>query len=62
MTMAERAIGYYGDPFEGFRGVTQVDPLLPNISNVVLDAFISNWPMIMVEEALGTEVLYQSVQ
>ena len=52
--MAARAIGYYGDPFEGFCGVTQVDPLLPNISNVVLDAFISNWPMIMVEEALDT--------
>ena len=46
--MAERAIGYYGDPFEGFRGVTQVDPLLPKISNVVVDAVIRNWLMIMV--------------
>ena len=59
--MAARAIGYYGDPFEGFCGVTQVDPLLPNIYNVVLDAFISNWPMIMVEEALDTEIFDQSV-
>ena len=42
MTMAERAIGYYGDPFEGFRGVTQVDTLLPKISNVVVDAVIIN--------------------
>ena len=60
--MLARAIGYYCDPFEGFRGLTQVDPLLPNISNVVLDAVISNWPMIMVDEALGTEVFDQSVQ
>ena len=58
--MAARAIGYYSDPFKGFRGVTQVDPLLINISNVVLDAVISNWPMNMV--ALGTEVFDQSVQ
>ena len=60
--MAARAIGYYGDPFEGFCGVNQVDPLLPKISNVVVDAVIRNWLMIMVEEALGTEVFYQPVQ
>ena len=60
--MAARVIGYYGDPFEGFCGVTKVYPLLPNISNFVVDAVIRNWMMIMVEEALGPELLYQSGQ
>ena len=57
--MAEREIGYYGDPFEGFHGVTQIDPRLPNISNDVGDVVIRNWLIIMVDEALGTEVLDQ---
>ena len=60
--MAARVIGYYGDPFEVFRGFTQVYPVLPKISNVVVYAVIRNWLMIMVEEALGTEVFDQSVQ
>ena len=34
--MVEQAGGYYVKPFYGERGVTQGDPLFPNIFNVVV--------------------------
>ena len=38
--MVTRAGGYYGEPFHVERGVTQGDPLLPTIFNVVVDAVL----------------------
>ena len=38
-----RAGGYYGAPFHGERGVTQGNPLLPTIFNVVVDAVVFQW-------------------
>ena len=39
-TMVARAGGYYGEAFKGARGVTQGDPLSPNIFNVVVDVVV----------------------
>ena len=41
--MVARVVGYYGDTFKGFRGVTQGDPLSNTIFNVVVDAVVHNW-------------------
>ena len=38
--MVERAEGYYIEPFCGDRGMTQGDPLLPNIFNVVVETVV----------------------
>ena len=43
LQMAAKAGGYYGPTFQSHRGVTQGDPLLPTIFNVVVDAVICNW-------------------
>ena len=43
LTMVARAGGYYGEAFKGARGVTQGDPLLPTIFNVVVDAVVRPW-------------------
>ena len=46
--MVARAGGYYGAAFTGARGVTQGDPLSPTIFNVVVDAVVRHWAMVMV--------------
>ena len=48
--MVAREGGYYGTGFKGERGVTQVDPLSPTISNVVVDAVVRHWVTLAVEE------------
>ena len=42
LRMVARAGGYYGNSFNGFRGVTQGGPLLPTIFNVVVDTVVWN--------------------
>ena len=49
--MVTRAGGYYGEPFHGKRGLTQGDPLLPTIFNVVVDAVLCHWESLMAEGA-----------
>ena len=46
--MVARAGGYYGTAFQGARGVTQGDPLSPNIFNVVVDAVVRNWATVVI--------------
>ena len=41
--MVARAGGYYGTVLGGERGVTQSDPLSPDIFNVVVDAVVRHW-------------------
>ena len=35
--------GYYGEPFRGDRCVTQGEPLLTTILNVVVEAVVRHW-------------------
>ena len=35
--------GYYGVSFSSEKGLTQGEPLLPNIFNVVVDAVVCHW-------------------
>ena len=64
LTIVERAGGYYGTAFQGACGVTQRDPISPTIFNVVVDAVVRHWLMVMVEGAeergeRGQEVRHQ---
>ena len=38
--MVVKACGYFVPPFQGYRGVTQGDPLSLTVFNVVVDAVI----------------------
>ena len=49
--MAERAGGYYGEAFKGNRGVTEGDLLSPTIFNIVADAVVRHWVVVMMEVA-----------
>ena len=40
LTMVARAGGYFGIPFKGYHGVTQVNPLPPMRFNVVVETVI----------------------
>ena len=51
LTMVARAGGYYGMSFGGERGVTQGNPLPPNIFNVVVDTVVWHWVNGIVEES-----------
>ena len=51
LTMVAKAGGYYGKVFKRERGVTQGDPLSPNIFNVVVDAVVRHWVNGLVDEA-----------
>ena len=48
--MVAQAVGYYGAPLHGERGVTQGDPLSPAIFNVVVDAVVCHWESLVVAE------------
>ena len=48
--MVARARGYYGEAFKGSWGVTQGDPLLSTIFNVVVDAMVRPWVTMALEE------------
>ena len=52
--MVARAGRYYGSPFKGSRGVTQVNLLSPTIFNMVVDLVILHWEMWL----LGRERLH----
>ena len=49
--MLARAGVYYGEAFKGAQGVTQGDPLSPNIFNVVMDSVVLHWVILALEEA-----------
>ena len=52
--MVDNAGRYFGRPFKGYRGVTQVDPLSPTIFNVVVDAIICHWVTVVMPTEAGT--------
>ena len=45
-----RQEGSYGAPFRIDRGVTQGDPLLPTILNVVVDVMVCHWESLLSEQ------------
>ena len=49
--MVEKAGGYYGTGFKGAWGMTQGNPLSPNIFNVVVDVVLHHWVRLAVEDA-----------
>ena len=51
--MVARAVVYFGRPFKGYQGVTQGDPLCPTIFNVVVDAVICHWVMVVTPAEAG---------
>ena len=53
--MVDKAGGYFGFPSKGYRGVMQDDYLYPTIFNVVLDAIICHWVMVVtpIEAGMG---------
>ena len=51
--MVARTGGYYRATFCRERGVNQVNPLSPTIFNVVVDAVVSHWESLLVEEQEG---------
>ena len=53
LPMVARVLGYYGKAFQGFRGVTQGEPLTPTIFNVVVDSVVQLWVEEMVDRAGG---------
>ena len=57
-----RARGYYGHPFKGYRGVTQGDPLYSTIFNLVVDAVICHWVMVVSVTESGVEGIGALIQ
>ena len=47
--MVARAGGYYGETFYGERVVTQGNPLLPTIFNVVVETVVRHWESLAAE-------------
>jgi hypothetical protein len=50
-----RALGNYGTPFKGGRGVTQGGPLSAKLFNIMVDAVVREWLHILREEETNME-------
>ena len=48
--------GYYKAPFHRERGVTQGNPLLPTIFNVVVETVVCHWEYLLVTELERGEI------
>ena len=55
LRMVARPGVYYGSPFRRERRVTQGDPLLPTIFNLVVDAMVCHWESLLVAKREGGE-------
>ena len=55
LQMVARAGGYYGVPFCRERGVTQGEPLLPTILNVVVDTVVRYWESLLAGATGGQQ-------
>ena len=44
---------YYGDPLRGLLRVAHGDPLSPNILNIVADAIIQHWVIVVAGDEAG---------
>ena len=52
---------YYGALFKGYHGVTQGDPILPTILNLVVDEVIRHWVKVVAGEEAETEEFGRSL-
>ena len=43
LTMVAKSVGYHVPPFKGFCEVTQVNPLSPMLSNVIVHSIMHHW-------------------
>ena len=64
--MVDRAGGYCGAEFQGFWGITHGDTLPPTILNMVVDAVVCHWILLVVGGAgehggWGREVLHCAI-
>ena len=60
--MVAKTGGYFNPPFNGYRGVTQGDPLSPMIFNVVVGAVTRNWVKVVAQTEAGSEGLEEMIQ
>ena len=62
MWMVAKAERYFASPFQGYCGLTQGNPLPPPVFDVVVDAVIQHWIMVVVPEESGTKRLRETFQ
>ena len=62
MWMVAKAERYFAPPFQGYRGLTQGNPLPPPVFGVLVDAVIRHWIMVVVPAEAGTEGLRETFQ
>ena len=60
--MVAQAGGYFLVPFKGHHGVTQGDPLSPNIFNGVSKVVLHNFISVAIKEEAGPKGFGQAVQ
>ena len=60
--MVMKAGEYSGPPFQGQCGVTQGNPFYPTVFNVVVDAMIRYWVMVVELTEAETERLREIIQ
>ena len=53
LRMVTKAGGYFGTPFQGYRGVTQGNPLYPTVFNMVVDTMIRKWVTVVETTEVG---------
>ena len=57
LTVVTSSVGYFLLPFKGYPGITQGNPLSPTLLNMVMDAVICHWVMVVAPTEEGMEVL-----
>ena len=60
--MVTKAEGYFAPTFKGYHGVNQVDPLSPSVFNVVVNAVIWHWVMVVVLMERVSESFRETIQ
>ena len=53
--MVDRVGGFHRADFQGFGGVTQVDPMSPTISNVLVDSVVRRWILLVEGGGVGQD-------
>ena len=62
LQLVARAGGYFAPSLQGYFGVTQADTFPPIIFNVVVDAVIRPWLMVVAPTEAGADGLRETIQ